>query len=621
MSLEAVWMPRLRINTILLALWLTLQLDHGEALQPTRIFHQLPSKAVCFRRSSVFRDHPTNSVGGTQFQAHSNTENDIFPLPDSLNQTSEATVVLEPSSVERNGALEASPKNATVVLVDFEVPSVLRILSFAIPAIGVWLCSPLLAMIDTSVVGVLSGTAQQAALNPAVAVTDYSARCMSFLYTGATSILALQMQTQQQTNQQPSSASQEAKTTDPSLVSQTFLGALQLGLWVGSGLAVFLLIMAPVMLQGLIGNKGVDPAVMTAALRYVRIRAMGMPAAAMIGVALASCLGLKDVKSPLQAITAAAVVNLVLDLALVGQPQSWLGGAAGAAWATTLSQYFALTLCLRSLGRKRDPTSRSTVTASTTHGILSPFHLKSPQTWLAFPKSSIWSKFRPFVLPVTTTQVGRCSTYVAMGHVVSSCLGTNNILAANQIVTAILYTLIPISDSLGLTAQSFLPSLLSQKDSPSKSRALRKTTFNLLKAALIFGATLSTFVGSMPLFLNIFTSDIAVQSLVKEIIPILTVCFALHGIFCGSEGILLAHQDLSFLGRMYGLFFLVVPAAFLRMKHLALTGKAAIGLSTVWNGFFCYHLFRIACWVARVIQLQRKTHTNGKNELETQVAS
>jgi hypothetical protein len=56
-----------------------------------------------------------------------------------------------------------------------EAPSVQKILRFAIPAIGVWLCSPLLSLIDMSAVGLLSGTSQQAALNPAVAVTEYAA--------------------------------------------------------------------------------------------------------------------------------------------------------------------------------------------------------------------------------------------------------------------------------------------------------------------------------------------------------------------------------------------------------------------------------------------------------------
>jgi len=42
-------------------------------------------------------------------------------------------------------------------------PTVAKILKFAIPSIGVYLCSPLLSLIDTSSVGLLSGTTQQAA--------------------------------------------------------------------------------------------------------------------------------------------------------------------------------------------------------------------------------------------------------------------------------------------------------------------------------------------------------------------------------------------------------------------------------------------------------------------------
>lgn len=63
----------------------------------------------------------------------------------------------------------------TAVPTEIETPNVKKILKFAVPAIGVWLCGPLLSLIDTSAVGLFSGTFQQAALNPAVAVTDYSA--------------------------------------------------------------------------------------------------------------------------------------------------------------------------------------------------------------------------------------------------------------------------------------------------------------------------------------------------------------------------------------------------------------------------------------------------------------
>lgn len=53
-----------------------------------------------------------------------------------------------------------------------EAPDVKKIILFAIPAIGIWLCGPILSLIDTSAVGLLSGTAQQAALNPAITITE-----------------------------------------------------------------------------------------------------------------------------------------------------------------------------------------------------------------------------------------------------------------------------------------------------------------------------------------------------------------------------------------------------------------------------------------------------------------
>ena len=56
---------------------------------------------------------------------------------------------------------------------ELEAPTTSEIIKFAIPATGIWLCGPLLSLIDTSVVGYFSGTIQQAALNPAIAITDY----------------------------------------------------------------------------------------------------------------------------------------------------------------------------------------------------------------------------------------------------------------------------------------------------------------------------------------------------------------------------------------------------------------------------------------------------------------
>ena len=88
----------------------------------------------------------------------------IVPNMEDVSGSPELDVVSESANeiIEKDTAIDSAP-------------SVRKILKFAIPAIGVWLCGPILSLIDTSAVGVLSGTVQQAALNPAVAVTDYAA--------------------------------------------------------------------------------------------------------------------------------------------------------------------------------------------------------------------------------------------------------------------------------------------------------------------------------------------------------------------------------------------------------------------------------------------------------------
>jgi Na+-driven multidrug efflux pump len=490
-------------------------------------------------------------------------------------------------------------------------PDAKKVLKFAIPAIGVYLCAPLLSLIDTSAVGLLSGTAQQAALNPAVAVTDYSARLLTFLYTGTTNMVAMAQET-------------DRGSTDKPETAKTFRVALQISVSVGVGLGAFLFVFARPLLRKLIGNDALDPEVFGAAMRYVRIRSLAMPAAAAIGTAQAACLGMQDIHSPLYVIAVAAIVNLVTDLVLVGSPQPWIGGAAGAAWATMFSQYFAMGLFFKWLCHK--PVSGPVSVPPARFALLptpSLFKSESFSTrgfladrlhWRDFfrqPDPATAKGFTPYVLPVLTTQVGRCSAYVALGHTVSSSFGTVS-MAANQIITSIFYSLIPVADSLSMTAQSFLPGIVARKPSVEKAKAIQGTTMSLLKVAGLCGLFLAGVVACIPLASQLFTSDPAVISLVRRIVPVLFAIFSLHGVFCGSEGILLGQRDLGFLGRMYAVYFAVVPYLMLQVKKAAKAG-AAVDLATVWNIFLGYQLFRISAWVGRVAWLQRRTNREAIN--------
>lgn len=531
-------------------------------------------------------------------------------------------------------------------------PSISKIIKFSLPAIGVWLCSPVLSMIDTASVGLLAGTAQQAALNPAVSVTDYGALLVAFMYTATTNLIAGAVEKD----------AEGGVEGDQPKTKRTLVTALRLAVMVGVGFGAVLGIAAPVLLKVLIGNSSLDPTVFQSALRYVQIRSLGMPAAVVIGTAQSACLGMKDVKSPLYVLAAAAGINLIGDMLLVRNAHPWLGGAAGAAWATVFSQYGALIMFLRWLtvkskkeaaangGDALDPskmikntskdvgkqikvTFGSAVEKGTvlrkkifsskaksqpkatndapargflanTHNpisVLNPLRLsKSPDT-----KETI-KKFLPFVVPVTTTSIGRVSGYVTMSHVASSAFGTLD-MAAHQIAISIFCCLAPVVDALNQVAQSFVPGIFARKKSRARAVALRKTSINFAKVGALFGSVIvAGVVLGVPVLSKCFTTDPAVLSRVRNAIPGIAIFLGFDGLMCIGEGTLLGQNDLKFLRNMYASFFFIVPAFMLRLKRRALNG-IPVGIGTMWGTFSAYEVVRTILWISRVVYLQMRT--------------
>lgn len=625
------------------------------------------ASAMDFAKAAKLSDatHLTDAIISSQ--SIEETVNAILVASEVAAAVAEATLL---SDIANDVSVTKTVPSQEVITVDdtIQAPSVSKILKFAIPAIGVWLCSPLLSLIDTSAVGILSGTVQQAALNPAVAVTDYAALLIAFMYTGTTNLIAA------------AKVKDHGDTAAPR-TSGTLIGVLQLSTFVGAALGAVLFVFARTLLRTLIGNDGISPAVFDAAMKYVQIRSLGMPAAAMIGSAQAACLGMQDIKSPLYVLCAAAAVNFLGDVLFVGSSHPLIGGAAGAAWATVISQYaaagmFMHWLCnkaskkevddgtsktmnlsnaileltgkpssdnesrrrrfvdaVKSLGTQTLETAESHFTAGATKGkagILSSFFLRRSKNkresseekafsargflegklrkrdLVNLPTRKTLDDFAPYVIPVTSTMVGRLSGYIAMSHVVSSSLGTIS-MAAQQVIVSLFYCLTPIADSLSLTAQSFLPSLSEREASHDRSRALRQTAKNFMKAGGVFGAVMVAAVSCVPLLSGFFTSDPHVISLVNMVAPLLMGIFAVHGFVCSSEGLLLGQKDLGFLGKMYAGFFAVVPYFMLRVKRAALSDTSGkVNLPSVWKVFLAYQLFRSVVWSSRLAIIQRR---------------
>lgn len=510
---------------------------------------------------------------------------------------------------EAEDMTNTSPENNVILpesTPSLEVPSVKSISKFAIAALGVWLCSPILSLIDTSAVGLLSGTAQQAALNPAVSVTEYTALLIAFMYTGTTNLIA-------SAQERDSGEENNDKTAD------AFKASLQLSTFVGTILASGMLFSASTLLKLIIGrSNNLDPVVFDAALKYVKIRALGMPAAAITGSAQAACLGMKDTKSPLLILVMAASINLLGDILLVGNSNAWIGGAAGAAWATVFSQYAALFMFIKWLTvNKKNPSS--TKSASTiTKGLLA--GKMSKRSLLQFPPLKIAKKFWPYFLPVTTTSAGRVSAYVAMAHVISSAIGTAA-MAAQQIILSFFFCLTPVADSLSLTAQSFVPAFMERinklkGNALDNANALRSLSLNIMKSALFFILGSLSVVSSIPLTSRFFTSDSTVLAQVRSITPYVFSWFSFHALSMSAEGILLGRKDLSFLGKAYGIYFFIIPIIYLRIKQASLAGIKAATLSSVWQVFIMYGLSRLFIWNGRLIQQTLHTMRDARRKHE-----
>jgi len=622
---------------------------------------------------------------------------DAVTLPDSDNMLSLASVehdmcaetddtcttdVVHETIASDGVVTKSSSAPRGTALPTLQAPSVSRIVKFAVPAMGVWLCSPILSMIDTSAVGLLAGTAQQAALNPAVSVTDYGGLLVAFMYTASTNLIA--------------GAREADNLEDGGLVdarprtARTLLAALQLALYVGVGFGLVLGIFSQQLLRTLIGNTAaMDPAVFAAANRYVMIRSLGMPAAVVIGSAQSACLGMQDIKSPLYVLLVAALVNAMGDALFVGSKNIWIGGCSGAAWATVLSQYAALGLFIAWLktkprpkrstdpnnipaesidqevkmvdisnailelttkseeGKSRRRRFRRTVrainrgrlnlsswtdrlnkkrndakssrsssgsSAPASRGVLANNQFRALDLF-KLPPLAIAKEFWPFVIPVTTTAIGRISGYLAMSHVASSALGVVD-MAAQAVIFSFFCCLTPICDSLNLTAQSFVPAIYEKKPSKARADALRQTLRNFAKVGGIFGALLVAMVATIPVLSQYFTADMAVRSAVNQAIPGLSLFFALSGLVCVGEGMLLGQKDLKFLGNAYGAYFFAVPYFLLRLKKRALMGLQDVGVGTMWQTFSFYQVIRCCIWFARMMQLQRRTDRQVAEEAE-----
>jgi len=441
-------------------------------------------------------------------------------------------------------------------------PTLKECLAFALPALGIYVCSPLMSLIDASFIGRLSTSLELAALGPASSISDSAPLPLLFLSIATTNLIA-----------------KSYAQTDDETSGKVARTALGMGAVCSVVLACAVFWLAkPISALYCYGSGAAATqtqlALASACKEYVAIRALALPAVVVTTIAQAVCIGIKDTKTPMKAVALAGVGNLLGDLILV---RGFRQGIAGAAWATSASQFLAAGLLLRTLYQRgifRRPSQQkqkeqSNTTMATIRQLLS---------------------FIPFLF-IMAVKIGWHNSCTAT----AASLGSIS-AAAHTALSSVVMVCMVLGDVGSSLSQAFLPAFergsieIETKTTTTTSEiqdghkfdidAAMPTIRQLLKCTITISAVVTLFAAiAIGLLGGQITSDSRVVATMKQTLPWIlgTLCF--HGSAVTLEGLLLSCKKFRPLSICYSILAVTVGAS-----QIA-TRKYGLGLAGVWG---CY---------------------------------
>ncbi|XP_056160899.1 protein DETOXIFICATION 46, chloroplastic-like [Syzygium oleosum] len=416
---------------------------------------------------------------------------------------------------------------------------IVEIVKFSGPATGLWICGPLMSLIDTAVIG-QGSSIELAALGPGTVLCDNMSYVFMFLSIATTNMVATSL-----------------ARRDKNEVQYQISILLFIGLVCGLSMLLFTRFLGTWALTAFTGPKNAH--IVPAANTYVQIRGLAWPAVLVGWVAQSASLGMKDSWGPLKALATATVINGVGDILLC----SLMGyGIAGAAWATMASQVVAAYMMIEALKKKGYNAFALTI-----------------------PSASELLTIIGLAAPVFVSLMSKVGFYSLIIYFATS-MGTH-VVAAHQVMIQIYSMCVVWGEPLSQTAQSFMPEMMfGVTQNLAKARLLLKS---LVIIGTICGLVIGTIGTSVPWFSpTIFTPDQSViQEMHKVLIPFfmaLAVTPCTHSL----EGTLLAGRDLKFISlSLSGCFSLgALLLLLLSSKGYGLPGCWCALVGFQWARFF-----------------------------------
>jgi putative MATE family efflux protein len=415
-----------------------------------------------------------------------------------------------------------------------------EILRLALPAFGALVAEPLFLLADSAIVGHL-GTPQLAGLGIAGSLLATAISLCVFLAYGTTASVARRV------------GAGDLRAAIAQGVD---------GVWLAAGLGVLLAAVGVLFAGPLVG--AFDPTVATAgyATTYLRVSSTGLPAMLVVLAATGVLRGLQDTRTPLVVATVGAVVNVVLNLALVYGADL---GVAGSALGTVLTQVgmAAAFLVVVVRGARRHH---------------SPLHPDLPGIRAAA------SAGVPLVVRTATLRAALLvTTYVA------ASTGTVAV-AAHQVAFTIWLFLSLALDAIAIAGQAIVGRYLGASDVAGARAATRRMVEWGVAAGVVLGVVvILPRAGYVPFF----TADAEVRELLSSVLVVAALFQPVCGVVFALDGVLIGAGD----GRYLAWAGVVTLATYVPLALLVLATDG--GLVALWWAFDVFLLARLVTLVWR----------------------
>jgi putative MATE family efflux protein len=413
-----------------------------------------------------------------------------------------------------------------------------EIFRLALPALGALAAEPLYLLVDTAIVGHL-GREQLAALGIASVILGSSFVVFNFLQYGTTAQVA---------RAGGAGESQAARR----LGAQALWLSLAFGITVSALIALF----AP-QLVSLVGGEGeaADEAV-----TYLRIAAIGFPAAFIALGGQGYLRGIADLRTPLIIVIVANVANVILEVLFVyGFDWGIAGSAAGTAIAQLGMGAAFVVVILHGL-RGGDALPRPALAR----------RVLSLGKWIFVRTAALVSAF-------------------ALAGAVATRSG-DDAIAAHQIAIQLFFFLALVLDSIAIAGQIIVGRELGSGRTERAYEAGERMIWLAVAAGAAFALAMLALADVLP---RIFTGDGAVLDETAVLWPLFALMQPLAGAVFALDGILIGASDGPFLA-------LSMVAAFLACAAVLLASlEADWGIRGVWAALVVLIVVRLALMATR----------------------